>query len=260
MYICCELSLTQSVAIVIITTWRCKHIFPYNLYVIWRRLSNVSLSLKSKVKAPRCSREAQRRGRGIAVHCLDLGTIEAGGWSAPRPGRFTPGKDPVSIVQNVGWAPGPVWTCAKSLAPTGIQSPNCPARSQSLYRLSYPGLLLKSTHFDQFGFLSGGKGVGGKLKNLNWLYNTASLNFSNYVFFLLIYLYSLSTDLISIACWWTASYCFHTWQEFISHNQYYDRRIFNKHLFIHSSRPVNVRQLVWKYKMQQNTTHSCWPT
>jgi hypothetical protein len=39
-----------------------------------------------------------------------------------------------------GWvASGPVWTCAKNLAPTGIRSPDRPARSQSLYRLSYPG-------------------------------------------------------------------------------------------------------------------------
>jgi hypothetical protein len=28
--------------------------------------------------------------------------------------------------------------CAKNLAPTGIRSPDCPAHSQSLYRLSYP--------------------------------------------------------------------------------------------------------------------------
>jgi hypothetical protein len=34
--------------------------------------------------------------------------------------------------------PGSVWTCAKNLAPTGIRSPDRPARSQSLYRLSYP--------------------------------------------------------------------------------------------------------------------------
>ena len=39
-----------------------------------------------------------------------------GGWSTPRPGRFTPGKDPVLIVQEVGWAPGPVWTGAENLA------------------------------------------------------------------------------------------------------------------------------------------------
>ena len=56
--------------------------------------------------------------------------------STPRP-YFTPGKEPVPIVQVAGWAPGPVWKGAKS-RPTGIQSPDRPARSQSLYRLSYP--------------------------------------------------------------------------------------------------------------------------
>ena len=58
------------------------------------------------------------------------------GWSTPRPGRFTPGKVPVS---EAGWAPWPVWTDAKNLAPTGIRSPDRPARSEHLYRLSYPG-------------------------------------------------------------------------------------------------------------------------
>ena len=51
---------------------------------------------------------------------------------------LTPGKDPVSIVQEVGWAPGPVWTGAENLAPTEIRSPDRPARSQLLYRLRYP--------------------------------------------------------------------------------------------------------------------------
>ena len=55
----------------------------------------------------------------------------------PRPGHFTLGKDPVPIVQEGGWAPGPAWTGAEILAPTGIQTPGRPARSQSLYRLHY---------------------------------------------------------------------------------------------------------------------------
>jgi len=63
-----------------------------------------------------------------------------GGWPTPRPGRFTPWKDPVPIVQEAGWAPGPVWTGAENLAPTGIRSPDRPARSESLNRLSYTGL------------------------------------------------------------------------------------------------------------------------
>jgi hypothetical protein len=66
--------------------------------------------------------------------------LKGGVWSAPRPGRFTPGKDPVPIVQESGLAPRPIWTCAKNLAPTGIWSPDRPAHSQSLYRLRYPGI------------------------------------------------------------------------------------------------------------------------
>ena len=39
------------------------------------------------------------------------------GVSAPRPGRFTPWKDPAPTAQEAGWAPGPVWTGAENLAP-----------------------------------------------------------------------------------------------------------------------------------------------
>ena len=52
---------------------------------------------------------------------------------------FNPGKDPVPIVQEAGWAPGPVWIGAENLAPTGIRSPDRPAHSKSLYQLNYPG-------------------------------------------------------------------------------------------------------------------------
>ena len=61
------------------------------------------------------------------------------GWSTARPVRFTPGKDPVPIVQEAGWAPGPVCTRAENLIPTGIRYPDCPARSESQYQLSYTG-------------------------------------------------------------------------------------------------------------------------
>ena len=49
-------------------------------------------------------------------------------------------KDPVPIVPEAGWAPGPVWAGAENLATTGIRSPDRPACSESLYRLSYSGL------------------------------------------------------------------------------------------------------------------------
>jgi hypothetical protein len=52
---------------------------------------------------------------------------------------FTTGKDPIPIVQEAGWAPGPILTGAENLAPTGIRSLERPARRKSLYRLNYLG-------------------------------------------------------------------------------------------------------------------------
>ena len=56
--------------------------------------------------------------------------------STPRP-HFTPGKDPVPIVQEAGWVPGPVWTGGKT-RPHRDSIPDHPVRSKQLYRLSYP--------------------------------------------------------------------------------------------------------------------------
>jgi len=81
---------------------------------------------------------AQRGSRGIALPFLDHGTRSGWGFSVTPQPLFTPGKDLVPIVQGAGWAPGPVWTGAENLSPTGIRSPDRPARSQSLYRLRYP--------------------------------------------------------------------------------------------------------------------------
>ena len=36
------------------------------------------------------------------------------------PAAFTSGKEPLPIVQEAGWAPGPVWTGAENLAPPGF--------------------------------------------------------------------------------------------------------------------------------------------
>jgi hypothetical protein len=54
------------------------------------------------------------------------------------PAVLYPGKEPVSIVQEAGWAPGPVWTGRENLTSNGIRSPDRPVSSQSLYRLRYP--------------------------------------------------------------------------------------------------------------------------
>jgi hypothetical protein len=66
--------------------------------------------------------------------------LEGGEWSAALPGRTLPtGKDQVSILQEAGWVPGPVRTGAKNLFPTGIRSPDRPARSSVAIPNELPG-------------------------------------------------------------------------------------------------------------------------
>ena len=60
------------------------------------------------------------------------------------PAAFTPEKDPIPNVQEAEWTPGPVSIGAENLAPTRIRSPDLPALSDSLYRLSYPDHVGKS--------------------------------------------------------------------------------------------------------------------
>jgi hypothetical protein len=48
------------------------------------------------------------------------------------------GRDLVPIVPEARWAPGQVCTGVENLAPTRIQSPDRPARSELLYQLHCP--------------------------------------------------------------------------------------------------------------------------
>ena len=100
----------------------------------WRRRAYIEQKVKWPPYRP-CV--AQRVGRGIALLFHNRGTGR--GWvvsNIPRP-HFTLWKDPVPILQEDGWAPGPVWTGGKS-RPHRDSIADRPARSQSLYRLSYP--------------------------------------------------------------------------------------------------------------------------
>jgi len=80
---------------------------------------------------------AQRVGRGIALLFHYRGTRRGCVVSSTARPHFTPGKYPVPILREAGWAPGPVWTGGKS-RPHRDLIPDRPARSQSPYRLSYP--------------------------------------------------------------------------------------------------------------------------
>jgi hypothetical protein len=56
------------------------------------------------------------------------------GGQRQAPAAFAPGKDPVSVLQEAGWGPGPVWIGAENLAPPGFD----PWTVQPVGRLSYP--------------------------------------------------------------------------------------------------------------------------
>ena len=110
---------------------------PVNIFPWILRKGKVKCTLVQALRL--CTgRTAHRGSRGIVLPFHDHDTRR--GWRVrltPRP-LFIPGKDPVPIVQEAGWAPGPVWTGVENFSPIGIRSPDRPARSQSLYRLSYP--------------------------------------------------------------------------------------------------------------------------
>ena len=83
-------------------------------------------------------RTAHRGSRGIALLFLDHRTRRGEG-SASRPGGSLPsGKTRYSLYRRLGGPQGRSGQVRKISPPTGIRSPDLPARSQSLYRLRYP--------------------------------------------------------------------------------------------------------------------------
>jgi hypothetical protein len=78
-----------------------------------------------------------RRAEVQLYSIFDLGTRRGWGVSVTPWPHLTPGKDPVPILQEAGWASGPVWTGAENLAPTGIffKSQHFLVLPISLYRI-----------------------------------------------------------------------------------------------------------------------------
>jgi len=88
---------------------------------------------------------AQRVGTGLAL-LLHHSGIRRGCVvsSTPRP-QFTPGKEPIPILQEAGWPQGRPGQAVES-RPCRDSIPDSPARSQSLHRLSYPAHIYTHTH------------------------------------------------------------------------------------------------------------------
>jgi len=95
---------------------------------------------------------AQRVGRGIALLFHDRGT-RRGERSAARPGRtLPPGKTRYPFYRRLGGPQGRSGLAEKS-RPHRDSTPERPARSQSLYLLSYPfmyRIYIKKTFSEEF--------------------------------------------------------------------------------------------------------------
>ena len=99
------------------------------------RSKQQTFSLPYKVEGrakghPRTGHEDAKREQRYSCTLLLTSALDEGGWTPPH-GRFTPGKDPVSIVQEAGWDPEPVRTGAENHAPTGIRSPDLPGSASA---------------------------------------------------------------------------------------------------------------------------------
>ena len=123
--------------------WICFLVF-WKLYLrvigfLCSTIYNIDCTKGKKVK---CSRYrpgvAQTVGRGIAVLFHDRGTRRGCVVSSTLRLHFTPGKDPVPIVQEAGWTLGPVWTGGKS-RPHRYLIPAHPACSSVAIPTELPG-------------------------------------------------------------------------------------------------------------------------
>ena len=108
-------------------------------------------------------RTAHTGSRGIALLFLDHGIRREWGVSVTYRALFTPGKEPVPIVQEAGWAPGPIWTGAERLTPPGLDPRNVqPVVSRYTDYASRPTF--------------------GKIKQLNYFYSDIILQSSHFIY------------------------------------------------------------------------------
>jgi hypothetical protein len=133
-------------------------------------LRSMSATHKGKGKVLRRTGHEGPKGEKRYSSTLSLTpALDGGGWSTPRPGRFTPRKDTrCPLYRRLCGPQGRSGRVRKISPPTGTRSPDRPARSESLYRLSYPSQHVSDPYkikmYNRYrGFLGwGGGGYSGR--------------------------------------------------------------------------------------------------
>ena len=96
--------------------------------------------------------KVQRGNRCIALLFLKPRRKKGVGGQRHAPAALPPGKTPYPLYRRLGGPQGRSGRVQKISPSTGIRSPDRPVRSESLYRLSYPGP--KLGRIQNFGFQS----------------------------------------------------------------------------------------------------------
>ena len=79
--------------------------------------------------------------------------LERGGRSASGSSRFTLGKDPVPIVQEAGWASGPVWTAWEVSPSPGFDPRTVQTAANRYTEYAIPAAKFQYTSFEEITFL-----------------------------------------------------------------------------------------------------------
>jgi hypothetical protein len=106
-----------------------------------------------------------------------------GGWLTPRAAALPQERDPVPVVQEAGWTPGPVWTGAENLVP---------------HRESAEGSTWRTSHFQQILVPYVEHKIA--LNDFSCIFSLSLLEFSNHFCSLDVTKVQFSSVVVSLLC------------------------------------------------------------
>ena len=84
----------------------------------------------------------RRREAEVQLQPIRNPALEGSGWSALRPGRFTPGKERATIAHQAGRASGTVWKGMEGFSPTGFPPTDRPAVANRCTHYAIPAAII----------------------------------------------------------------------------------------------------------------------
>jgi hypothetical protein len=136
-----------------VSAWRISTLINLILLVVWFAFCYFAIlfcpfdfcffvcKVEGKVHPITCHGDADGEYKYRSTPFL-TSVLDERGWLTSRFCRFIPANDPVPLLWEARWTPGPLWKGAENFAQAGIRFPDRSVRSESLYRLRHSGLFL----------------------------------------------------------------------------------------------------------------------